>query len=124
MTLGCAYEARSRFAGGAYAASLKASAVFLDEPLPAALERRSARAQRLLAIDDRVTEIMAALKERGFESPYLRNFVVARIRPFRRRGQPAPDADALLDHMQAAAEKFDVAKIRPDQVAQAAGGGD
>ncbi len=121
VTLGAAYEERARFAGGAYAAALKASDAFLEEPLPAALERRAARAQRLLAIDDRVAEIMAGLKERGFDSPYLRNFVVARIRPFRPRGKPAPGPDELLDHMEAAAGKFDVGKIRADQVAKTAG---
>ena len=83
-----------------------------------------AEVERLLAIDDRVAEIIAALKDRGFDSPYLRNFVVARIRPFRPRGKPAPDADALLDHMERAAEKFDAGKVRSEQVAKTAGGGE
>jgi hypothetical protein len=50
--------------------------------------------------------------------------VVARLRPFRPRGKPAPDADALLEHMEKAAAKFDAAKIREDQVARAGGAGD
>lgn len=124
VTLGCAYQERARFAGGAYAPALKASDEFLDAPLPDALAIRRARATRLLAIDDRVAEIIAALKQRGFDSPYLRNFVVARIRPFRPRGKPAPGPDALLDHMEKSAEKFDTGKIKPDQVARTGGGGD
>jgi ParB family chromosome partitioning protein len=118
VTLGWAYEARPRFAGGAYAAALKASDAFLECPLGEALELRRARAGRLLSIDERVAEIMKTLQERGFESPYLRNFVVARLRPFRPRGKPAPDPDALLDHMQQAAAKFDPSKIRSDQIAR------
>jgi ParB family chromosome partitioning protein len=124
ITLGLAYEARPRFAGGAYAPALKASDSFLDQPLPEALAVREARATRLLAIDDRVAEIVEALRARGFESPYLRNFAVARIRPFRPRGRPAPDADELLDHMEKAAAKFDAGKIRGEQIARTAGAGE
>jgi ParB family chromosome partitioning protein len=124
VTLGFAYEARPRFAGGAYAAALRASDVFLELPLAEALKMRAERSQRLLAIDDRVAEIAAALKARGFDSPYLRNFVVARIRPFRARGKPAPDADALLDHMDASAREFDVGKVKAGQIAKAGGAGE
>jgi ParB family chromosome partitioning protein len=122
VTLGLAYEAAPRFAGGAYAPALRASDAFLDAPLAEALSARQARAERLLAIDARVAEIMASLRARGFDSPYLRNFVVARIRPFRTRGKPAPGADELLDQMEAAAAKFDAGKVREDQVSRAAGG--
>lgn len=121
VTLGFAYTKRPRFAGGAYAPALKASDGFIDEGIAAALALRRKRAERLLSIDDRVAEIVKTLKERGLESPYLKNFVVSRIRPFRPRGKPAPSADALLDHMQKAAAGFDVDKIRGDQIAKAAG---
>jgi ParB family chromosome partitioning protein len=124
VTLGCSYEARPRFAGGAYAPALKASDHFLERPIGEALELRGARAERLLAIDERVTEIMKDLKDRGFDSPYLRNFIVSRIRPFRPRGKPAPDPDALLDHMEQAAAKFDAGKIKTEQIARTAAGGD
>ena len=121
VTLGIAYEAQPRFAGGAYAPALRASDAFLDEPLDEALARRQARAERLLAIDALVAESVAGLRERGFESPYLRNFVVARIRPFRPRGRPAPGADELLEQMEKAAARFDPAKVRGDQIARSAG---
>jgi ParB family chromosome partitioning protein len=120
VTLGCAYQARPRFAGGAYAPALKASDAFLELPIDEALTVREARAERLLRIEERVAELMKELKERGFESPYLRNFVVARIRPFRPRGKPAPGPDALLDHMEKAAAKFDPAKVRSEQIARSA----
>jgi ParB family chromosome partitioning protein len=124
VTLGCAYEERPRFAGGAYAPALKASDAFLEQPLSQALAIRAERARRLLGIDDQVAEIIAALKRQGFDSPYLRNFVVARIRPYRPRGKPAPDADALLAHMERAAEKFDPEKVKGAQIAKTAGGGE
>ena len=126
VTLGIAYEERGRFAGGAYAAALKAADAFLPESIELALETRTKRAERLLALDERVAEIIEKLRERGFQSPYLRNFVVSRLRPFRPRGKPAAkatadSADELLDHMERAAEKFDAGKVKADQVAQAAG---
>ncbi len=123
VTLGLCYEGRARFAGGAYAPALRASDAFSDGGIAAALERRAGWAERLLAIDAQVTGIIAGLKERGFDSPYLRNFVVARIRPFRPRGKPAPDVEGLLDHMQDKAAKFEPGKIKAEQISRAAGGG-
>ena len=90
VTLGLCYEARPRFAGGAYAPALRASDAFLDVGLTAALETRGARAKRLLAIDDRVAEIIAGAQSRGFDSPYLRNFVVSRPARSARPASPRP----------------------------------
>ena len=50
----------------------------------------------MLAYDEAVTEAMATLKERGFNSPYLRNFVVARTNPLRFiKGEPPPIEELL-----------------------------
>ena len=124
LTLGLAYEQRARFAGGAYGPALRPSDPFLETGIGDALEERAGFAKRLLAIDDRVAEIITQLKERGFDSPYLRNFVVSRIRPFRPRGKPAPERETLFAHMEEKAAKFDLAKVREGQVAKAAGAGD
>jgi ParB family chromosome partitioning protein len=124
VTLGFCYEQRPRFAGGAYNPAVRASDAFMDGPISKALETREARAERLLAIDDRVNEIIAGLKEKGFDSPYLRNFVVARIRPFVPRGKTPPDPDALLDHLEQKAAKFDLAKVKTDQLTRARGASD
>jgi ParB family chromosome partitioning protein len=124
VTIGFAYTRRPRFAGGAYGPALKASDRFEDLGIEKALSLRETRADRLLGIDDRVAEIIAALKARGFDSPYLRNFVVSRIRPFRPRGKPAPGPDALLDHMEQAAAKFDAARVKNAQISRAGGSGD
>jgi ParB family chromosome partitioning protein len=120
LTLGLCYEENGRFAGGAYHPILRRVEKFETSALPKALEMRRERAARILELDAAVSEAMKRLKERGFESPYLRPFVVARINPIRfKRG--AADADEVIDTMLAAAKRFDAGKVRADQVARAGG---
>jgi ParB family chromosome partitioning protein len=121
LTLGLGYEERPRLAGSIYHPVLKRVEAFLGAKLPKALEQRAERAAALLALDDAVSEAVAALKQRGFESPYLKSFVVARIDPLRfQRGQRA-DCDETLAGMRAAAERFDAGKVKPDQLARSGG---
>ncbi|HET9465234.1 MAG TPA: hypothetical protein VFO71_06880 [Gemmatimonadales bacterium] len=120
LTIGLCYEQNGRFAGGAYHPILRRVEKFEASALPKALEMRRERAARILELDAAVSEAMKKLKERGFESPYLRPFVVARINPIRfKRG--AADADEVIDTMLAAAKRFDAGKVRADQVARAGG---
>ncbi len=119
LTLGLAYEKRGRLSGGAYHPVLKRVEAFLDAPLPEALETRSERADKLLALDDAVAEAVAALKARGFTSPYLKAFVVARLNPLRFRKGATMSADAALDAMAAAAAKFDAEKVKIGDLASA-----
>ncbi len=121
LTLGLCYEQRGRFAGGAYHPLLKRCDGFLNKLLSAALLERQGYADELLAIDDRVTELVAALKAKGLESPYLRNFVVARINPLRfRRGAKMPIAEAL-DKVARAAQRFEPKKIGAADLARTGG---
>ena len=122
LTLGLAYEKRGRLSGGAYHPVLKRVETFLAVPLPQALEVRSGRAERLLALDDKVIEAVAGLKERGFTSPYLKAFVVARLNPLRFRRGATMSADAAIEAMRSAAEKFDPGKVKPGDLASAPAG--
>jgi ParB family chromosome partitioning protein len=122
LTLGAAYEERPRLSGGAYQSLLRRIDGFLDDPPPRALKERERRAAKLLAIDDRVGEIVAKLKARGFTSPYLRPFVVARINPIRFSTSTEFDFDEVMGRMSRAAEKFKVEKIRQEDVVRAGGG--
>ena len=121
LTIGLCYEQNGRFAGGAYHPVLRRAETFRDEPLPEALEIRRARAERVLELDAAVTEAMKRLKERGFDSPYLRPFVVARINPLRFKRGGSPDVDETIETMLASARRFDAGKVRADQVAKAGG---
>ena len=124
VTLGLCYEQRGRFAGGQYHPVLRRVDEFMPKKLPAALALREARAKQLLELDDAVTVAVEALKERGLQSPYLKAFVVARVNPIRfvkPGGASRPDYDATLEKMLASAKKFDVGKVKADQVAASGG---
>ena len=121
LTLGAAYDKRPRLSGGAYQSVLRRIEDFLEEPVKKALAERERRATKLLAIDDEVGRIVQKLKGRGFTSPYLRPFVVARINPIRFSTSTEFDVDDVLDRMQRAATKFNVEKIKQEDVVRAGG---
>ena len=121
VTLGLCYQQNGRFSGGAYHPVLKRCDKFLASKLPNALITRRERAEKLLLLNERVNEAVKQLKERGFESPYLKAFVVARINPLRFQRKPTADFDETIDKMLGSAGRFDAARIRADQVARTGG---
>jgi ParB family chromosome partitioning protein len=121
LTIGLCYQENGRFAGGAYHPVLRRAEKWLGSALPKALETRRERAGRVLELDAAVTEAMKKLKARGFESPYLRPFVVARINPLRFKRGGNPDVDETIETMLAAARRFDAGRVRADQVARTGG---
>jgi ParB family transcriptional regulator, chromosome partitioning protein len=121
VTLGLCYQQNGRFAGGAYHPVLKRCDTFLSAKLPKALETRRDRADKLLTLNEAVDVAVKGLKERGFESPYLKAFVVARVNPLRFQRKPTADFDATIDRMLASAQKFDAGRVRADQVARSSG---
>ncbi|HVZ32956.1 MAG TPA: ParB N-terminal domain-containing protein, partial [Polyangiaceae bacterium] len=81
LTLGFAYEKRGRLAGGAYHPALRKVDGWLPGALAANVSERERRADLLLSLDDAVNQAVEKLKAKGLTSPYLKNFVVARINP-------------------------------------------
>jgi ParB family chromosome partitioning protein len=117
LTLGIVYEKSSRFAGGAYGSFLKKVDRFSERTLAASLREREGFASRLLDIDAQAKRIIEMLQTRGFKSPYLRNYVVARINPVRfhksKKGDttpPMPLAQALT-RMAAAVKNFKIDSV-------------
>jgi ParB family chromosome partitioning protein len=99
---------------------------FLDLPIDQAGAVRRERAARLLAFDDAVVACVAALKDRGMQSAYLKPFVVARFNPLRfAKAGTTADFDETLERVMAKAAAFDAAAIKPGDLAAAAyaGGG-
>jgi ParB family chromosome partitioning protein len=121
VTLGFAYEQRPRLSGGAYHAVLKKVDALREEKLSKALGERERRARVLLELDDAVAEAVARLKEKGFQSPYLKAFVVARVNPLRFMKGAAPPFDDLLAQMTKRARGMDPARIRSEDLAATGG---
>lgn len=124
LTLGLCYQERGRFAGSTYHSVIKRVERFLTARLSQTLTIRRDRAAKLVALDDAVAAAVQGLKARGFTSPYLKAFVVARINPLRFKRGGKAEFDETVDKMVRAAERFDPEKIRADQVAGASGPGD
>jgi ParB family chromosome partitioning protein len=128
LTLGLVYEKNGRFGGGAYSAFLKKVDRFSDRPLSTSLREREGYAARIQEIDTEVKRIMEALQKRGFKSPYLRNYVVARINPVRfhkvKKGEtkPAMPIAQAITRMTAAAKKFNFEKVSNADLAWVAAG--
>ena len=121
LTLGAGYELRPRLTGAVYQSVLRRIDEFLDRPLSKAVVERERRAGLVLAIDDRVATIVDKLKARGLTSPYLRSFVVARINPIRFSKATSFEFDDVMQKMATAAGKFNIDRVKPEEVTRAAG---
>jgi ParB family transcriptional regulator, chromosome partitioning protein len=122
LTLGICYESRPRLSGGAYQSILKRVDAFLDEPMNTALKERERRGAKILKLDDAVSAAVEKLKAKGLTSPYLKPFVVSRVNYTRFSKAPTFDFDEALDKIIASAQKFNVDKVKQDDVAKAGGG--
>ena len=124
VTLGLCYEKNAKFAGGAYNPIVRRLEKFSEEPLSKALKSHEKHAEMLQELDARVAEVVKKLKDRGFVSPYLRAFVVARINPLRFiQGEP-PALEEVLKTMIGRAGKFNSEKVTQEDLASAAGAPD
>ena len=121
VTLGVCYERVPRFGGGVYHPILRRLESFTDDPLRAAIKDHEKRATMVLELEENVSATVKKLKERGLVSPYLRSFVVARINPLRWIQGDPPPLEAVLKTMRERAAKFNVEKIRPQDLAGTGG---
>ena len=121
LTLGAAYEERRSLSGGAYHSVLRRIDDFLEQPIAKALKERERRAAKVLKLDDAVSKIVEALKAKGLTSPYLKPFVVARVNPIRFSKSTEFDFDEVMDKMIASAAKFNVDRVKQEDVAKVGG---
>ncbi|MCS7265083.1 MAG: ParB/RepB/Spo0J family partition protein [Armatimonadetes bacterium] len=119
VTLGLIYERRERFSGSAYVPILRKVDSFLELPLPEAMKEREKRAELLEGVDSLVEPIVQSLRERGFNQPFLKQAVVSKVNPIKRKRIVEIDYYEALNRMMRALKRFDPAKITPEELAAA-----
>jgi ParB family chromosome partitioning protein len=119
-TLGLVYENNKRFAGGAFAPILKRVDGFLKGKLKDAFGERQERARQVVAADDALAKVVAALQKRGIRHPYVKNYVLARTSPLTRARKSLPSFDSAFARLTAAILAFDVDKVRYQDIQRAA----
>jgi ParB family chromosome partitioning protein len=120
ITLGLLYEKRERFSGSAYVPILRKVDNFLESPLPEALKERERRAALLEEVDALVEPIVQSLRERGFNQPFLKQGVVSKVNPIKRKRLVDISYDEAMKRMKRALERLDPATITPEELAAAA----
>jgi ParB family chromosome partitioning protein len=121
LTLGICYEERPRLSGGAYQSILRRVDEFLDRPIKQAVKERERRGRKILKLDDAVSAVVEKLKSRGLTSPYLKPFVVARVNYTRFSKATSFDFDEALDKITGSAAKFNVDRVKQEDVAKVGG---
>jgi len=119
ITLGILYEEDEKFSGGAYHAFLKKVDWFLDIPLKNAYKERQNRAKVLAEVDEMVKEIIAKIRERGINHPFLKQFVVSKGNPFGRKRKVGVDFYEAFEMFKANLKKIDTSKVSLEEIASA-----
>ena len=124
VTLGVCYERNPKFAGAAYNPIVRRLESFSPDALNKTIRVHEKHAGLLMELDERVAAVITRLKARGFVSPYLRAFVIARINPLRWiKGEPPP-LEEVLKTMRERAGKFNTDKVKQEDLAGAGGAPD
>jgi ParB family transcriptional regulator, chromosome partitioning protein len=123
VTMGLCYEKNARFSGAVYNSFVRRLTEFSDAPLAKALREHQKTAEKLLELDERVNEVVKKLKAKGFVSPYLKSFVIARSNPLRFMKEP-PALEDLLNTIRGKVERFNVEKVRQQDIVASGGAPD
>jgi ParB family chromosome partitioning protein len=120
VTMGLCYEKNPRFSGGVYNSFVRRLTEFSEESLAKTLKRHEKVAGMILELDEKVAEVVKKLKAKGFVSPYLKTFVVARSNPLRFMKE-APELEDLIKTIRGKVERFNVDKIKQSDIVASGG---
>jgi ParB family chromosome partitioning protein len=116
ITLGLLYEQNKRFAGGAFAPILRRVDKFLKTSLRKGLEEREERAALVRAADETLAAVVAKVKKRGINHPYVKNYLLARTTPLTKARKTLPSFEQTFKRLKDNLEEFDVSKVRYDEI--------
>jgi ParB family chromosome partitioning protein len=122
-TMGLCYEKNPRFSGGVYNSFVRRLTEFSEVSLGKSLRRHQKIADMVLELDEKVAEVVKKLKAKGFVSPYLKTFVVARSNPLRFMKEP-PELEDLIKTITGKVERFNVDKIKQSDIVASGGAPD
>jgi ParB family chromosome partitioning protein len=120
ITLGLLYEHNKRFAGGAFAPILRRVDKFLKGHFPKTLKEREERAALVREADEALGAVVARIKKRGINHPYVKNFVLARTTPLTRQRKTLPGFEQTFKKLVENIEGFDVSKVRYEDIQRSA----
>jgi ParB family chromosome partitioning protein len=120
ITLGLLYEQNKRFAGGAFAPILRRVDKFLKTGLRRGLEEREERAALVRATDEALASVVAKVKKRGINHPYVKNYLLARTTPLTKARKTLPSFEQTFRRLRENLEAFDVSKVRYDEIQRSA----
>jgi ParB family transcriptional regulator, chromosome partitioning protein len=120
ITLGLLYEENKRFAGGAFAPILRRVDKFLKGHFPRTIKEREERAELVRAADEALGVVVAKIKKRGINHPYVKNFVLARTTPLTRQRKTLPSFEQTFKKLVDNLEAFDVSKVRYEEIQRSA----
>ena len=121
IKMGLCYEKNPRFSGGVYNSFVRRLTTFSEESLAKSLKVHERHTQMLLELDQKVADVVAKLKAKGFVSPYLKAFVVGRSNPLRFMKEP-PELEELIATIRGKVERFNVEKIKQEDITASGGG--
>jgi ParB family chromosome partitioning protein len=121
IKMGLCYEQNAKFSGGVYHSFVRRLTEFSEHPLHLSIKTHEHHMKQLLELDQKVSEVVQKLKARGFVSPYLKAFVVGRSNPLRFMKEP-PTLDELLTTVRSKVERFNVEKIKQEDIVASGGG--
>jgi len=122
-TMGLCYEKNPRFSGAVYNSFVRRLTEMSDSSLEKSIKQHQKIAGMLLELDEKVAEVVKKLKAKGFVSPYLKTFVVARSNPLRFMKE-APELEDLIKTIAGKVERFNVDKIKQEDIVASGGAPD